>query len=206
MKEDKVKRYAGVVIGLTVLMITCTPLGGTCAEELIRTGANVSMYGDVKAKKIGDIISVIISESNSASKDAQTGSKKITSAEAKGSATTGALSGLFPGMGGDVDLSNQFNGQASTTRSGRLSSRITVRVVDILPNNNLIIEGTKTMEINEDVEVVTLSGIVQPEYISATNTVNSSQIANAKITYKGKGSVSQGNRIGILGRFFNWIF
>jgi len=164
------------------------------------------MYADIKAKKIGDVLSVIISESNSASKSAQTSSDKQNQTSAEGEATTGGLEGLFPGMGGSIDLSTQHSGQASTTRDGKLSSRMSVRVVDVLPNNNLVIEGTKTMEINEDMEVVTLSGIVQSGYISASNTVYSYQIANAIITYKGKGSVSQGHRIGILGRVFNWLF
>ena len=199
-------RYVILTIFCALFVSVCSTAEKTLAEEPPQIGTAVSMYADVKAKKIGDILSVIISESNSASKSAQTSSDKQNQTSAKGEATTGGLKGLFPGMGGSIDLSTQYSGQASTTRDGKLSSRMSVRVVDVLPNNNLVIEGTKTMEINEDLEVVTLSGIVQSEYISASNTVYSYQIANAIITYKGKGSVSQGHRIGILGRIFNWIF
>ncbi|MBN1290298.1 MAG: flagellar basal body L-ring protein FlgH [Candidatus Latescibacteria bacterium] len=168
-------------------------------------GWSSSLYSDVKAYKIGDVLSVIIAESNSASKNSQTSTKKQNKTAADGSATTGALSGLFPGMSGSIDASNQFNGQGSTVRNGKLDSRITVKVIDVLANNNLLIEGSKTLELNEDTEVVTISGVVQPEYISSDNSVYSYQIANAKIVYKGKGSVSQGHRPGFLTRIINWI-
>jgi len=82
---------------------------------------------------------------------------------------------------------------------------MTVKVVDIYPNGNLVIEGTKTMEINEETEVVTLSGVVQPTDISSSNTIYSYQIANAKFTYKGKGSISDGHRPGLLVRIINWL-
>ena len=200
------KRYFMVIIILAFSVLLCYSSGNAQTEITLQTGMAASIYSDVKAKRIGDILSVIISENNSASKDAQTDSKKQNKANAKGSATSGALRGLFPGVGGDMDLGTQYKGQASTTRNGKFSSRMTVRVVDVLPNYNLVVDGTKTMEINEDIEVMTLSGIVQPEHISSSNTVYSYQIANLKITYKGKGSVSQGHRMGLLGRILNWVF
>lgn len=198
------KRY--LLTGLTILLALFYSAVWTSADGGNKLGRATSIYSDVKAKRIGDVITVIISESNSASKSAQTGTKKSDKGSATGTAATGALNGLFPGMGGTINYGNQYTGQASTTRSGSLNSRMTVMVVDVLPNNNLIVEGSKTLEVNEDTEVVTLSGVVQPEYISAQNTVLSTQLANAKFVYKGKGSVSQGHRIGFLGRVLNWIF
>ncbi len=199
-------RYIKPIVILTLSLLVCFIKDVVFAEESTQPVMVESMYSDVKAREIGDILTVIISESNTASKNAQTNSNKQNTADTQGTATTGVLDGLFPGIGGSMDLSTQFRGQASTTRNGSLSSELSVRVVDVLPNNNLVIEGTKTMEINEDLEVVTLSGVVQPEYISSSNTIYSYQIANAKMTYKGKGSITQGNRIGILGRILNWIF
>ncbi len=200
------KRYFTITIAAVVFTFLYNTIEYSIADGIIETGKRTSIYGDVKAKKIGDILYVIISENNSASKNAQTSTNKQNKSSIEGSATTGALKGLFPGMGGDIDLGNKYQGQASTTRNGKFTSQMTAVVVDVLPNLNLIVEGTKTMEINEDLEVMTLSGIVQPELISSSNTVFSYQIANAKITYKGKGSVSQGHRIGILGRVLNWLF
>ena len=189
-----------------LITLLCVMAGshGAQAQEQVRA-AQVSLFSDVKAARIGDVLTVLISESNSASKNAQTSTRKQNTSEAKGEATTGALSGLFPGIGGSMDVSNRSNGQGSTTRSGSFSSQMSVRVVDVLPTGDLVIEGTKTMEINEDTEVITLSGVVRPEDIGAGNSVYSYQIANAKFTYKGKGSVSQAHRPGLLVRLFNWI-
>ena len=164
-----------------------------------------SLYSDLRAARVGDVISVIVSESNSATKNARTSSMKSNKAEAEGEATTGALGGLFPGLGGGMDVSNQYSGQGATTLSGQFSSRITVKVLDILPNGNLVVEGTKTMEINEETEVITISGLVQPTDITSANTIYSYQIANAKITYKGRGTVSHAQRPGILVRIINWL-
>jgi flagellar L-ring protein precursor FlgH len=165
-----------------------------------------SLYADVKARRPGDVLEVIVNESNFGSNNAQTSTNRQTTAEAAGEPTTGALAGLFPGMGGSFDLQNQNNGRAASTRRGTLTSRISVRIIEVLPNGNLVIEGSKTMEINSEYEVVTVSGLVDPRYISASNTVLSSQIANAKIVYKGNGAISQGSRVGILGRILNFIF
>jgi flagellar L-ring protein FlgH len=195
-----------------ICIISVLTLSGMCltpftvpAQEFPGEVREVSLYGDVKAHNIGDVLTVIVSESNSASKTTNTATKKQTKGQVKGDATTGALEGLFPGAGGTLDLSNQFNGQGASSRSGEFSSRITVKVVDITENGNLVIEGTKTIEINDDIEVITLSGVVQPLDISAANTISSYQIANAKLTYKGKGTVSTAHRPGILVRILNWL-
>ncbi|MFC1541625.1 flagellar basal body L-ring protein FlgH [Candidatus Latescibacterota bacterium] len=200
------KKYIAVILALIFYGLFLADTTGVFGEEPPTKSMLDSMYSDVKAKKIGDTLSVIISESNSASKTAQTNTNKQNQGSVEGDATTGALDGLFPGMGGSISYDNQYTGQASTSRNGTLTSRMTVLVKDVLPNGNLMIEGSKTMEINNDIEVVTLSGIVQPEHVTASNTVYSYQIANAKLMYKGKGSVTQGQRVGFLGRIINWIF
>ena len=190
-----------------MLILLCTMVGGSTGSPAQEIALNYpSLYADVKARVIGDVLEVIISESNFGSNNAQTNTSKQNQAGAAGEMTTGALSGLFPGMGGSIDLQNQYNGQAASSRRGTLLSRISVRIIDVLPNGNLVIEGTKTMEINSDFEVVTVSGVVDPRYISSSNTIQSNQIANAKIMYKGNGAIADGNRIGILGRVLNFIF
>ncbi|MFC1528391.1 flagellar basal body L-ring protein FlgH [Candidatus Latescibacterota bacterium] len=189
---------------LTVVSIGLKPLPAM-AQDFPDEVREVSLFSDVKAFKVGDVLTVIVSESNSASKNTSTATKKQNTGQAKGEATTGALEGLFPGVGGSMDVSNQFNGQGSSSRRGEFSSRITVKVVDVTKSGNLVIEGNKSIEINEDTEVITLSGMVQPVDISASNTIYSYQIANAKLTYKGKGSISQAHRPGILVRIINWL-
>ncbi|MHB9028884.1 MAG: flagellar basal body L-ring protein FlgH [Candidatus Latescibacterota bacterium] len=191
---------AGVLISVCIACVDPAR-----AEAPPVTGSSVSLYSDVKASKMGDVLSVIIVESNSASKNSQTATRKQNKAAVKGAATTGALDGLFPGAGGSLDLSDQYTGQGTTARNGQLNSRMTVKVIDILPNRDLVIEGTKTLEINEDTEVVTLSGIVRTSDISSANTVFSHQVGNARFTYKGTGALSQAQRPGFLTRIINWL-
>ena len=194
-----------------IILIVITVCGVVLTAQIVSADnppgkiREVSLFSNVKARNIGDPLSVIISESSSATRNTNTSTKKQSKAGLKGNETTGALDGLFPGVGGSMDLSNQYDGEGSTIRNGTFSSRLTVKVVDVLPNGNLLIEGTKTTEINEETEVITLSGIVQPLDISPTNTIYSYQIANAKLTYKGKGSLSQAHRPGFLIRIINWL-
>lgn len=197
-------RFSGLVIVPFAVALLVSGAAAAGAENPV-TGNSVSMYSDVRASKIGDVISVIISESNSASKNAKTTTKKANASSVDGAATTGALDGLFPGATGSATLSNDYSGQGATSRTGQLTSRMTVRVIDILPNNDLVVEGSKTMEINEDREVMTLSGIVRPSDITSTNTIYSYQIGNAMFTYKGTGALSQAERPGILTRIINWL-
>lgn len=196
--------YISVYVCIGLATIAGMAYGQT-GTKVPQAGWSMSLFSDVKAHKVGDVLSVIIAESNSAANNTKTSTKKLNKTNTKGSATTGALNGLFPGVGGSLDLSNQFDGQGATVRNGKLDSRITVKVIEVLPNHNLIIEGSKTLELNEETEVVTISGTVQPEYISSDNTIYSYQIANAKITYKGKGSLTQGYHPGFLMRLINWI-
>jgi len=196
------------MIAVSILACACfvfSGAGAAAADERPDLNQEESLYSDVKAHRIGDVLSVIISESNSARNDTRTSTKKQDKANAKGSATTGALKGLFPGVGGSLSLSNQFEGRGGTQRNGSFSARMSVKVVDVLPGGLLVVEGTKTMEINEELEVVTLSGTVRPEDISSSNTVYSYQIANAKLSYKGKGTSSEGHRPGLLFRLINWL-
>ncbi len=194
-------RNAGVALLSALLALQAT----AALAQSPASGTSASLYSDIKAAKVGDVLSVIIMESNSASKNSRTSTRKQNAAAIEGAATTGALSGLFPGASGSLDLSDQFTGQGATTRNGQISSRMTVRVVDLLPNSDLVVEGSKTLEINEDMEVVTISGIVRPSDISSSNTVYSHQVGNARVTYKGTGSLSQAQRPGILTRIINWL-
>ena len=201
MKEADVNRC----IFILICVCCCFGPNRVSAQDVVEPILEESLYSDVKAHRIGDVLSVVISESNSATNNARTTNRKQDQTNAKGNATTGALEGLFPGVGGSLDISNQFSGQSGTVRNGQFTSRMSVKVVDLLPNGQMVIEGTKTMEINDEIEVVTLSGTVKTEDINASNTIYSYQIANAKLTYNGKGTVSQGHRPGFLVRIINWL-
>ena len=88
----------------------------------------------------------------------------------------------------------------------RDSATIAVRVTKVLDNGNLVIEGTKVVEVNDEKGLIKVTGIVRPRDIQPNNMIYSSSIADAQITYSGKGAVNDGHRPGVLARLINWIF
>ena len=147
-----------------------------------------SLYSDHKAHRVGDIVTIIIAESSRASKsDATQTSKK--------SGSNGSLSDLF-GLGKlplkvGVDAGADYSGSGTTTRSGSMDAKISVSVKEILPNGNLVLEGTRNVNVNDDLQMITISGMVRPEDIASDNTVLSIYMANAEIKYKGQGQTTQ---------------
>jgi len=166
-----------------------------------------SMFADPKANQVGDALTVIIQENASAS-------NRTSTKTAKNSKT--AISSTIPGAGNILDFiplhsldsgfDNQYTGDASTSRSARLTARMTVTVVGKKPNGDLIIEGVRTLKINGENEAIYVNGSVNPTMVRRDNTVLSSSIADLQIEYTGKGTITQGTRPGVVVRFINWIF
>ena len=166
-----------------------------------------SMFADPKANQVGDALTVIIQENASAS-------NRTSTKTAKNSKT--AISSTIPGAGNILDFiplhsldsgfDNEYTGDASTSRSARLTARMTVTVVGKKPNGDLIIEGVRTLKINGENEAIYVNGSVNPTMVRRDNTVLSSNIADLQIEYTGKGTITQGTRPGVVVRFINWIF
>ena len=102
----------------------------------------------------------------------------------------------------DIDSTREFEGEGETTQENNIEGNITVMVHKVYPNGNLLVMGEKLIELNEGSEIVRVSGIVRPTDVTTDNTVLSNQVANAQITYKGKGIVSDSSKAGWLTRFF----
>jgi len=164
----------------------------------------VSFYADHRARRVGDIVTIIVTESSKASKSSATQTSKK-------SGTNSSLSDFF-GLGGlpvkmGVNAGSDYNGSGSTTRSGSMEAKISVSVKQVLPNGSLALEGTRQVTVNDDIQTITVSGTVRPEDVRADNTVLSMYMADAKITYVGEGAMVQ--RPGIVTRIlqtpFHWI-
>ncbi|MEW6749569.1 MAG: flagellar basal body L-ring protein FlgH [Candidatus Latescibacterota bacterium] len=167
----------------------------------------VSLVADPKASRVGDALTVLIQETASASNQSATSTDKSNQVQISSQVPGGGnLLGFVPLHALQSSLGNQFEGQASTSRSARLLARITVIVVDRKPNGDLIIEGVRTLKINGETEAIYLSGSVNPAFVGRDNTVLSSSIADLQVEYTGNGTVSQGNRPGLLVRLINWVF
>lgn len=162
--------------------------------------SNKSMFGDHKAKRIGDIVTVVISESSSATKSASTSTDRTTSA----SAGIPSFLGLENSVSSSLNMSNlmsanfanDFEGAGKTVRSGNLSASLTAQVVGLYPNGNIKIRGGKEVMVNNEVQIIYLTGIIRPVDITAANTVASTKVLNARITYTGKGAVADKQKPG----------
>ncbi len=160
---------------------------------------NSSLFSDQKARTLGDIVTVIISESSSASKEASTSTDRTTNMSA-------GISNFFGFENDDfwteadnpidianlvnADFSNSFSGNGTTSRKEDLTASLTTQVIGKYPNGQLKIRGGKEVMVNNEVQVIFLTGIIRPVDITAANTVSSSKILNARISYTGNGAIS----------------
>jgi flagellar L-ring protein precursor FlgH len=159
-----------------------------------------SIFADHAARRVGDIVTVLIVETTSASKATLTKTKTQTHNEAN------SLDRLdFIGMWG-LDANNQSLGEGSTARRGDLQARITVEITEVTPSGLLAVEGTRSVLVNGEEEKIKLTGSLRPQDIQSDNTVLSTFLANAAIEYTGEGVLASAERPGYLTRFFNWLF
>ncbi|NOZ74633.1 MAG: flagellar basal body L-ring protein FlgH [FCB group bacterium] len=152
-----------------------------CGQSM-NTSAN-SLYADVKAHNIGDVVMVIIAETANAAQESKVNSTQKTSASANGG-VTGNLTSFLPLFGATTDLANSQNGSAGTQQKDQLTGKITATIIDKLDNGMLRIEGERIVEVNGEKNRMHLEGLVRSRDIGTNNTVYSYNIADAKIIYK----------------------
>ncbi len=173
--------------------------------SIYQQGRAVRLFEDSKAFRIGDLLSITLSESTNASKSAATTTAKDDSV----SMGAGTLLGITPTLKGQSILNNslegqrEFTGTGDSAQSNSLSGEITVMVVDIYPNGNLLVRGEKILGLNQGSEFIRIAGIVRPQDVSANNEVLSGKLANSRIYYGGGGVIAEANTKGWLSRFFD---
>jgi flagellar L-ring protein precursor FlgH len=182
--------------------------------SLYQTGFG-NLYTDSKAYRVGDILTVSLSESTNATKSAATTTAKTNAVDIGNPTILGSdVSFNKPkalgGGQGDLSLSmnsdTSFSGEGESSQSNSLTGNITVSVVEVLANGYLVVRGEKILSLNQGDEFVRLSGIIRPQDISPTNIVESSKIANAQIIYGGKGTLADANSEGWLSKFLKKIW
>ncbi|ALU44753.1 flagellar basal body L-ring protein FlgH [Pseudoalteromonas rubra] len=162
------------------------------------------LYSDKKALRTGDIITVVLRESTQASKAAN--SKLDKDSEVEIDPILG-LGGAAVNWGNksiqlDAGSNSSFQGDAQANQSNSLIGNISVNVMRVLPNGNLVIRGEKWLTLNTGEEFIRLEGLVRPQDVNADNTVESNRIANARIQYSGKGDTQEVQSAGWLTKFF----
>ncbi len=169
---------------------------------------NRFLFEDIKARRVGDLITVILEEKTNAAKKASTSARKDSDINMPSPTVFGlpvtAAGNLI--LNNSVDSGTAFSGEGDSSQSNSLSGNITVTVAQVLPNGNLVVRGEKLLTLNQGSEVVRIQGIVRQIDITPANTVKSTQIANARITYAGNGIIADSNKAGWATRFFNSAF
>lgn len=172
---------------------------------VVCAGSVPNLFSDQRAIKVDDIVTIQIVESAKAGSDSKTNTDKEHNFSVQSGGGSGLLK-MLPQFGASGGTKTSYGGEGSTTRSGTLEATISARVVKVLDNGNLVIEGNKEVEINEEKGMIKISGVIRPLDIQQNNTVLSSSIADAQITYSGKGVATTGQRPGLLARIINWLF
>ncbi|MGR9091222.1 MAG: flagellar basal body L-ring protein FlgH [Gammaproteobacteria bacterium] len=182
--------------------------------SIYQAGYDITFFEDIKARRVGDILTVQLAESTNASKSSTTDigrdqSSTITNPTILGATPQFGLPGLLPlsqtkgnTLESSLSSSHEFGGAADSAQSNSLSGDITVTVADVLPNGNLVIRGEKRLNLNQGNEYVKISGIVRPTDVTASNTVPSTKVADATIVYSADGANADANKVGWLSRFF----
>jgi flagellar L-ring protein FlgH len=187
-----------------------TPTEGSLWVE---RGGLSEMFINNKARRVGDIITIAIVENSSASNKASTNTGRASelsvgltnffNLEKEFPSDSRFFNPFAPATG---SYNNTFDGTGSTVRSGALSAYITARIVQVLPNGNLLIEGNREVRVNNENQVITLTGMVRPRDISGDNVIQSTFIADARINYSGTGVINDEQRPGWLMRLIDNIW
>ena len=176
---------------------------------IYQSGQDVRLFENTVARRVGDTLTIRLVENMDASKSSSTSTKKGTSVEMSGPTIAGrpvTVNGIEV-LSAGVDNASSFDGEGSSRQSNSIFGDITVTVAKRWPNGNLFVRGEKWITINQGREFVRVSGIVRAVDIEPDNTVPSTKIADARITYAGRGAIADANAPGLLSRFFNapWL-
>ncbi|ALA58599.1 flagellar basal body L-ring protein FlgH [Nitrospira moscoviensis] len=173
------------------------------------------LYEDLRAMRVGDVLTVKIVEKHKGSKSADTAAQRESTVENSLAGTGMGYIGLpgirlgdeaRRGLGIDASSKNKFGGKGATSREGTLTGTISVIVTEVLPNGDLRIEGRRDVTVNSEKQLMTIAGIVRRVDVDTKNTVLSSAIADAKIEYSGLGVLDDVQRPGWLVRILDWIY
>ena len=164
-------------------------------------GGESVLFADRKARYVGDILTIVISET------ATTSMSKASSNSKEGEQNLNAGIGIFGFLAAaTASGSDSFSANGSATNTNRATGRVTVTVTEVMPNGNMVIEGTQSIWQNNNEHKITLRGVVRRDDVTYANTVPSTQVADATIKFDGKGPLNAKQRQGILTQIFNILF
>jgi flagellar L-ring protein precursor FlgH len=176
-------------------------------------GSQGNLYGVQKRRiRIGDIITVLVSESTSAIQSASTSTQKDTSLGARMVNSWDQVANLLGNetlrktLDFDLQGDDSYRGSGATSRQSNVRAVVTCIVTEVIESGNLFIVGEHRVKVNNEIETVRISGIIRPQDITGQNTVLSSQVAKAEVSVNGEGVVASKQNPGLVTKVFNWLF
>jgi flagellar L-ring protein precursor FlgH len=166
-----------------------------------------SLLADPIARQRGDVVTVLVRESQEASQKDETTLEQTTSAEAHLDGLDGLPSTFRKGLpGASVGSTRRFAASGDMTKNGKVTTRVTCVVSDVLPNGCLVIEGTREVNVDAETRTVRVAGIVRPQDITPANTVLSEQLAEATVTLDGRGPLARNSQRGLMGTVTDFLW
>ncbi len=185
-------------------LVTVLALNSLSMAQVATNLIPKSMYTDRRGIDVGDIVTILLMEYSQGTNESSTNTGVEQLFEGS-SAGTGAAD-LIPSFGLKTGFANDSKGGGGTTRQGSLKGKLSARIVEILPGENVRLEGQRKVIINGEEQTTILTGIVRRNDIAADNSIFSYLISDAAISYKGNGVVDAAQKPGFLTRAINWLF
>lgn len=179
-------------------LVTQAPSNGA----ILQTAAFRPLFEDRSARLVGDTLTIVINEKTQAGKKGSSSGSKTGAIDSSISTVVGLPLKMFQGLGVTADSSNQYDDDSAVNSSNTFNGSVTVTVVEVLPNGNLVVAGEKQIALDKGTEYIRLSGVVQPDSIQAGNTVSSTKVADARIEYRTTANFDKAEMMSWMARFF----
>jgi flagellar L-ring protein precursor FlgH len=186
--------YKNIIFILFLTMTEIAYAGGLYSEDQY-----VSLVGDHRSNRVGEILTVLIYETASASTKMETDTNKGTNLSASASDGTNTV-------GGRVGVNSGFEGGGTSSQTGKLVASVSVEITEIMANGDMRVAGEQLLEFNNDIQHISVKGLVRKKDVSSNNTVLSTRLASAQIQFSGEGLLTNRSKPGIFTQMWNWLF
>lgn len=187
---------------LTARPQSATAMAPATNGAIFQTATYRPIFEDRRARLIGDTITIVISEKSAAGKNAGSSGSKTGSISAAAPNLFGLFGGLTDNLSASASTTNKFEDKGVVTSSNTFTSTLTVTVIDVLSNGNLVVAGEKQVSLDKGAEFIRFSGVVDPSTVSGNNIVSSTSVADARIEYRTNSRIDAAAVMGMLSRFF----
>ena len=190
--------------GVLLLALAAAPVG---AQSLWNARSG-SLVTDIKAARAGDIVTILVDEQSTAEKKAETELNRdgeYTSSLSLPKLNARGLRDFLEQFETTGTGTSDYTGKGSQKRTDKATATLTARVIRVLDNGNLLLEGRRLVVVQDETQTIVVTGIVRAVDVLADNTVRSSQIADAEVRIEGKGAISLRQKPGLFQRVFDWL-